>query len=143
MAKLLIGTTRYFSVAHADFCRIPGYLILEPLTAAPHLWMLPDQAQIELGRLQASCAQAIQELVSPERIYYLVFAEENPVYHCHIFPRSAEATARYREHFPEKGPSIRGPLFFDWARDYYKGDASGDPEIADVIGKLAPLIGLH
>ena len=87
MAKLLIGRTNYFSVEHAHSCRIPGYLILEPLTAVPNMWTLEERAQIELGRLQANCAKAIQDNVSPIRIYYLVFAEENPTYHCHIFPR--------------------------------------------------------
>jgi hypothetical protein len=66
--RLLIERTEYFSVEHAHCCNVPGYLIIEPVPRTPNLWLLSEQAQQQLGQLQARCARAMQEVVQPLRI---------------------------------------------------------------------------
>ncbi len=138
--RLLIERTEYFSVEHAHCCNVPGYLIIEPVPPTPNIWLLSEQAQQELGQLQARCARAIQEVVQPLRIYCLTFAEEVVNYHCHLFPRSVEGTSLYLKDFPEQAQLIRGPLFFDWARERYHEDVVGNSAILKVVDRIRSLI---
>lgn len=140
MTNLLIERNEYFTVEHARSCNIPGYLIIEPQTPVTYIWKLPRRAQQELGMLQARCSRAVQEAVSPMRVYCLTFAEESLNYHCHIFPRSLDATAQYLEEFPKQKELIHGPLFFDWARERYRGDVLSNLNILGVVEKIRTLI---
>lgn len=139
MTSLLIERTAYFSVEHAHSCNVPGYLIIEPLTPTPNIWLLPELAQRELGQLQPRCGQLIQEVIQPARIYCLTYAEEIVNYHCHVFPRSVEATCEYLKEFPEQAQLIRGPLFFDWARERYHEDVVGNSAILNLVERIRHL----
>jgi diadenosine tetraphosphate (Ap4A) HIT family hydrolase len=140
---LLVKITRHFVVAHAAKCVVPGYLIIQPLRPVRDLWMLSRAAAGELGRLQAACAMALNQAASPLRVYCLAFGEESRTYHCHVFPRSEQVTSQYLKVSLGEQTPVSGPVLFDWARTQYRGTASRDARVCDMVEKLRSFFEKH
>jgi diadenosine tetraphosphate (Ap4A) HIT family hydrolase len=147
-SALLVLATRHFVIRHVRDRVIPGYLIIAPIEARDSISELSLDAQRELGTLLASCGAAISKVVSPERIYFATFSEEDRTFHMHVSPRTEEATAEYVRARNSVERLIRGPLFFDWARDQYRGDAAQCEHVRKAVtalqselqGSLAPTV---
>jgi diadenosine tetraphosphate (Ap4A) HIT family hydrolase len=133
---LLVLETRQFVVKHVRDRLIPGYLIIAPRETKESICELSPEAQRELGTLLTSCTAAISKVLSPERIYFATFSEEDRTFHVHVFPRTAEATIEYARTRNSIESLIRGPLFFDWARDWYRGDAAQCSHVLKTVTAL-------
>jgi diadenosine tetraphosphate (Ap4A) HIT family hydrolase len=110
----------YFNVDHCRDCRVPGYLIVSPVTPVPSLAALSKETQRDLGPILAAATSAIINVIAPIKIYCALFGEEHQHVHFHLFPRTAGTTAEFLEMFPAQRNEIHGPVLLDWARSRYR-----------------------
>jgi diadenosine tetraphosphate (Ap4A) HIT family hydrolase len=127
---------RWFAVKQCGDCIVPGYLLIAPISPVREIMGLPESALCELGAVQARCVATINYVLKPLRVYLASFGESAETFHCHVFPRTSALTAKYLEMVGSKGSVIRGPIVLDWARDYYRGDPRGNPQVLKIIAAL-------
>jgi len=131
------------SLAHADFCVVPGYLVMRMRTGAESFGDLSTGGARLLGGLLASAAAAIETVVRADRVYCLSFCEVDRVLHFHLFPRSAALLAAYREASGVPGGPVDGPAVFAWARETFPAGTvppADWPKVADVCQALREML---
>jgi diadenosine tetraphosphate (Ap4A) HIT family hydrolase len=131
------------TLAHADFCNVPGYLVLRVRTGAESFGDLSTKGAQRLGGLLASAAAAIETVVRADRVYCLSFCEVERALHFHLFPRTPALLAAYRESTGDTGTSVDGPAVFAWARETFPAGAelpAGWPKVAEVCESLRKIL---
>lgn len=118
----LVASTAHYRIEHCYSCAVPGYLIVAPMEDAESVFELSEPAQSELGSALARATQLVTEAVQPLRVYCAQFGEEDARLHFHVFPRSAEITARFIAEFPDQELLIHGPVLLDWARSRFAAE---------------------
>ncbi|WP_005031899.1 HIT family protein [Holophaga foetida] len=137
---LRVFEDEFFTLDGADYCAIPGYLILRCKGAATSAGELSEEEAARFGVLYAKAVKAIEELAGADRVYTLVFAEMDRRFHVHLFPRTRWMLLDYWKHHGDcqAGPA-NGPLLFEWARTTYTGQLRlpvGAPSVEDVLERL-------
>ncbi len=136
----LITRNAHYLVEHCYSCAIPGYLIVSPTEDVESVFDLSDPARSHLGPTLALATRLVTETVRPLRVYCAQFGEEDARLHFHIFPRSAEITARFVAEFPEQARLVHGPVLFDWARSTFAAsEAEVWSAVSPVIDKMREL----
>ena len=99
---------------------------MSPAGAVESIARLPGPARDALGPTLAHAVGLVTAAVDPLRVYCAQFGEEDSRLHFHVFPRTAEVTARFVAEFPDQAQLIHGPVLLDWARSAY---AAGRDEV--------------
>lgn len=115
----------YFRIEPCVSCPIAGYLIVGPRVPVSSLSQLSSDAQASLGPTLAAATRAIEAAIRPDRVYCLLFAEETPSVHFHLFPRAKWLLSRYASSHPTDG-EVSGPRLLDWARQTFRSPISAD-----------------
>jgi len=115
----------HFRIEPCSNCPIGGYLIVSPRVPVSSLSQLSSEAQASLGSTLAAVTRAIEVVVRPKRVYCLLFAEETPSVHFHLFPRADWLLSQYARCHPADG-QISGPRLLDWARQTFRSPVSAD-----------------
>ena len=125
-----------FTIDGADYCAIPGYLILRAKSGATSIGEFSPEEAGRYGQLYARTVKAIEEVAGADRVYTLVFAEMDRRFHVHLFPRTRWMLLDYWEQHGEcqAGPA-NGPLLFEWARTTYL-DPEALPAQAPTVGEI-------
>ena len=142
-AALVILKSEFATLEHADFCGVPGYLVLRVRTGAESFGDLSTPGAARLGGLLASAAAAIETTVKAERVYCLSFCEVERGLHFHLFPRTAALLAAYQESTGTVGLPVDGPAVFAWAREAFAAGnplPAGWPKVADVCEALREML---
>jgi len=109
-----------FTLEGADYCAVPGYLILRCKGGATSAADLSPEEAARFGVLYARAVRAIEEAAEADRVYTLVFAEMDRRFHVHLFPRTRWMLLDYWKHHGEcQAAPANGPLLFEWARTNY------------------------
>lgn len=141
--ETLILVDEFSTLAHADFCAVPGYLVLRVRTRAESFGDLSTGQAQRLGGLLASASSAIETVTKADRVYCLSFCEVDRKLHFHLFPRTEALLAAYQEATGTAGQTVDGPALFAWARATYPvGTAmpAGWPKIADICVALREML---
>ncbi len=123
--KTNLCANAYFRIEPCVSCPIAGYLIVSPHVPVSSLSRLSPEAQASLGPTLAAVTRAIEDVVRPERVYSLLFAEETRSVHFHLFPRADWLLSRYGSSHPSDG-QVSGPRLLDWARQTFRSPVSAD-----------------
>ena len=124
---------------HADYCAVPGYLILRLRTAVESLAQLDSEAAARVGQVMSRAARAIERAVGAERVYCLSFCEVDRQLHFHLFPRSRRLLDAYETATTTTGEPVNGPLLFEWARTTFAEGRSlpdGFPSVTDTCLRI-------
>lgn len=135
----LIWEDDFASLAQADFCTVPGYLVLRTRIGVQSLGELDPTGACKLGGLLAAAVAAIEATTRADRVYCLSFCEVDRNLHFHLFPRTAALLMAYQEASGTTGQPVNGPLLFEWARDVFVPGSSlpaGWPPLAEVCDQL-------
>src|SRR6266581_870795 len=95
-----VCSNAHFRIEPCVSCPIAGYLIVSPRLAVSSLSQLSSDAQSLLGTTLAAATRAIEAVVRPEHVYCLLFAEETPSVHFHLFPRTDWLLSQYMRTHP-------------------------------------------
>jgi diadenosine tetraphosphate (Ap4A) HIT family hydrolase len=125
----------HFRIEPCIRCPIAGYLIVSPQPPASSLSELSPNVLASLGPTLATATRVIEEIVRPERVYCLLFAEETRSVDFHLFPRADWLFSRYARAHPDD-PGISGPRLLDWARRTFRS-----PLALTTIRPLKPFFG--
>jgi diadenosine tetraphosphate (Ap4A) HIT family hydrolase len=140
---LSILVDEFATLSHADFCGVPGYLVLRVRTGAESFGDLSTPGAKRLGGLLASAAAAVETVVRADRVYCLSFCEVDRTLHFHLFPRTAALLAAYREATGHSLGPVDGPAVFAWARGTFPAGAAlpaGWPKVPDVCQALREML---
>jgi len=105
-----------FIVVPCRDCDVPGYLILIPRAETAMIKNLSPASQAGLGAILGKVESAVKLATNADRIYILRFSEALESVHFHIFPRTGELAAQFRQETKTVESGINGPLLFAWAR---------------------------
>jgi len=106
-----------FTLEAADFCTVPGYLILRVPDGVTRLAGLEPEAARRLGELLARALAAIEAVTGADRVYVLSFCEVDRRLHFHLFPRTAWLLEAFRAATGAGlADPVDGPALFQWAR---------------------------
>jgi len=135
----------HFTLEAADFCSVPGYLILREAGGVSRLAGLEPEKARALGEALARASAAIEAATGAERVYVLSFCEVDRRLHFHLFPRTVWLLETFRA-ATGAGPAdaVDGPALFGWARAAcVPGRAlpAGAPAPADVAAALRTALG--
>jgi diadenosine tetraphosphate (Ap4A) HIT family hydrolase len=142
-ANLTILENEHAVLAHADFCSVPGYLVLRMRKDVESFGDLSTPGAQRLGGLLASAAAAIETVTKADRVYCLSFCEVDRRLHFHLFPRTDELLAEYQEATGTAGQAVDGPALFTWARANFPADRTppaGWPKVGDVCAALRDIL---
>lgn len=132
-----------FTLEQADFCGVPGYLVLR-VKGVQSMGDLSTARAQKLGLMVASAAGAIETILKADRVYCLSFCEVDRGLHFHLFPRTAGVLAAWQAASgAAEGAPIDGPALFRWARESYAAGATpppGMPSVAEACDKLRGLL---
>ncbi len=139
----LILADEFTSLEHADFCGVPGYLVLKVKTRAESFGDLSTGQAQRLGGLLASASSAVETVTKADRVYCLSFCEVNRKLHFHLFPRTEGLLAAYQEATGSADQPVDGPALFAWARKAFPPGApvpAGTPKVADICVALREML---
>jgi diadenosine tetraphosphate (Ap4A) HIT family hydrolase len=142
-ASLVILKSEFATLAHADFCTLPGYLVLRVMTGAESFGDLSTPGAQRLGGLLASAAAAIETVVKADRVYCLSFCEVERALHFHLFPRTPALLAAYQEATGTAGQPVDGPALFTWTRRAFAAGQplpAGWPKVSEVCEALREML---
>lgn len=111
----------FVTLDHANYCSIPGYLILRTKAEVESLAQLDDRSAAHVGMVLARAARAIEGAVGAERVYCLSFCEVDRRLHFHLFPRTRRLLEECASATGTAGEEVNGPLLFEWARTTFVG----------------------
>ena len=127
-----------FTLSQANFCAVPGYLILRLKGPPRSLGELDLPSAEALGRLLSAGVAALERTTGAERVYLLTFAEVDRQFHVHLLPRTdwlgrawAVATGAAADE------PIDGPALFQWCRATFR-HAADLPTEAPRLDELLP-----
>lgn len=129
-----------FTLDGADYCAIPGYLILRRKGEATSIGEFSADEAARFGVLYARAVKAIEEATGADRVYTLVFAEMDRRFHVHLFPRTRWMLLDYWKHHGEcQAAPANGPLLFEWARTSYTAQdrlPAVAPSVMDTLARM-------
>ena len=137
----LIYEDEHVTLRQAEFCAIPGYLVLRLKNGAESMADLAPGEARHVGLVLSKTARVLEEAVGAERVYILSFAEIDRRLHFHLFPRTAQILSAFCEATGGDPKAVNGPVLFEWARESYppgrlpSGDASGAAAILEDLGR--------
>ena len=140
---LMILQDEVASLEHADFCSVPGYLVLRVRTGAESFGDLSSPGAQRLGGLLASAASAVETVVKADRVYCLSFCEVDRGLHFHLFPRTAELLEHFRQETGSIDTAIDGPALFTWAREAFPAGTpvpGNWPDVQEVCAALREML---
>ncbi|MDX2475585.1 MAG: hypothetical protein QNL91_17985 [Candidatus Krumholzibacteria bacterium] len=140
---LTILETPDATLSHADFCAVPGYLVLRMRNGAESFGDLSTPGSQRLGGLLASAAAAVETVVKADRVYCLSFCEVERTLHFHLFPRTEALLEAYCAATGAPKKPVDGPAVFAWARAAYPVGAdlpAGWPQVDDVCVALREML---
>ena len=111
-------------VKQADFCAVPGYLVVTLTNGAESLADLSEETSQQLGALLSKTAAAIEQATAADRVYCLSFCEQLRTLHFHLLPRTSQLLTDYQQATNCADQAINGALLFEWARDNYPAGAA-------------------
>lgn len=136
----LIHEDSRFTLGQADFCALPGYLVLRLKGPPRSLGELDLPSAEALGRLLWAAVAALERTTGAERVYLLTFAEVDPQFHVHLLPRTAWlGRAWAAANSATAGEPIDGPALFQWCRASYRDTADLPAEASRLDELLPPL----
>lgn len=94
-ARLLFETEH--TTLHQAAYRVPGYLIVQPKSAAETLGQLAPEALADFFSALLLAETFVGRVIQPERIYLLKFAEFMPQLHMHVLPRTTFLGRTYEQ----------------------------------------------
>ena len=124
------------TLQQADFCAIPGYLVLRLKKGAESMADLEPADARHVGLVLSRAARVLEEGAGAERVYILSFAEIDRRLHFHLFPRTAQILSAFCEATGGDPKAVNGPLLFEWAREAYP---AGEPPSGDWSAAAAVL----
>ena len=142
-SALLILKDDLAILEHAEFCAVPGYLVLRVKSGAESFGDLSTPKAQRLGGLLASAAAAVETTLKADRVYCLSFCEQDRGLHFHLFPRTEALLAAYHEATGTAGQPVDGPAVFAWARKAFPAGATlpaGWPKVPDVCQALREML---
>lgn len=140
-ARGLVYEDAVVTLRQADFCAIPGYLVLRLKNGAESMADLEPAEARHVGVMLARAARVLEDAAGAERVYILSFAEIDRRLHFHLFPRTAQILSAFCEATGGDPRAVNGPVLFEWARESYppgeppSGDASGAAAILEDLGR--------
>ena len=123
----------------AEFCALPGYLVLRLKGAERSLGGLDPETAAALGVLLARTACALEEVARADRVHVLSFAEVDRQLHFHLVPRSGWLAEAFRAATGAGEGPVDGPRLFQWVREVYLATTDLPPAAPDLAGILADL----
>lgn len=126
-----------FELRQANFCALPGYLILRLAGPARSLGELDEATAAALGALLTRAARALEEVAGADRVYVLSFAEVDRQLHFHLLPRSSWLAEAFRLATGAGAGPIDGPRLFQWVREVYLAATDLPPAAPDPVALLA------
>ncbi len=76
-----------------------------------------------LGGTFALRANLLEKVLSPERIYFARFGEQDSSFHFHIFPRTKWIREEFLKAHSNTEPVIDGPRLLSWVRERFKAES--------------------
>ena len=132
-----------FQLRQAEFCALPGYLVLRLSGETRSLGELDGATAEALGRLLFWAARALEEVAEADRVYVLSFAEVDRQLHFHLLPRSSWLADAFRAATGAGAGPVDGPRLFQWAREVYLRPADlppAAPGLADTLGRVRQVL---
>jgi len=132
-----------FTLEQSAECTIPGYLVLRLKGPERSLAELEPETAKRLGEMLRRTVAAIEQAVTPERVYVLSFCEVDPRLHFHLFPRSAWLLREYGKANDCANDPVNGPRLFEWARAAFGPGSTlprGIPDHESVCGALREIL---
>ena len=129
------------TLGQADFCAIPGYLVLRLKNHAESMADLKPAEARHVGLILARSARVLEEAAGADRVYILSFAEIDRRLHFHLFPRTDEILAAFCEATGGDPKAVNCPMLLEWARQAYppgdlpSGDAASAAAILEDLGR--------
>lgn len=120
-----------FTLEQADFCDLPGYLILRPVSAVRSLSELSADEASRLGVLLSAAVAALEAVAAAERVHVLSFCEVDWRLHFHLLPRSEALRRAYQDATGTTGAPVDGARLFDWTRATFPAGASLPADFPD------------
>ncbi len=127
------------TLQQADFCAVPGYLVLRLKNGAESMADLAPAEARHVGLMLSRTARVLEEAAGAERVYILSFAEIDRRLHFHLFPRTARILDAFCEATGGDPASVNGPMLFEWARTAWpagRAPEPGDPDTAAILDDL-------
>lgn len=116
----IIFENELFLLEQADFCPLPGYLILKLKNDVYSMSELNPSDSQHLGQVLALATEAIERIVLAKRVYCLSFCELEPKLHFHLFPRTETLATLYATDNHSNTADLNGALLFEWTRTRFK-----------------------
>jgi diadenosine tetraphosphate (Ap4A) HIT family hydrolase len=127
-----IYRSAFFKLSQAYSFQVPGYLILETLAPARRFADIPSEADADLMSCFRVAERVLNDLLSPERIYFLRFGESTENIHFHIVPRTAAIADRYGR--PAEGEeALNGAGIVSWLWANHKGLGHAEADLIAFI----------
>jgi diadenosine tetraphosphate (Ap4A) HIT family hydrolase len=126
----------------ADFCAIPGYLVLRVKGPQESMSELEPDAARHVGYVLSRAARVLERAAGADRVYILSFAEVDRRLHFHLFPRTPAMQSAYAEELTVGSDPLNGPLLFEWARHRYPAGSFG-PEDLDLVADVRRAIAVE
>jgi diadenosine tetraphosphate (Ap4A) HIT family hydrolase len=141
--SLKIYEDNLLKIEQADFCSVPGYLLIRIKHDIYSLADLKPKQSQHLGLILSKTAQALQNTLNAERIYCLSFCELDPRLHFHLLPRTKLLLQLYYQDTDSDNEPINGALLFEWARASFvcsEQIPEGFPSLLDLCAQLQILM---
>ena len=106
-------------IRQADFCAVPGYLVLSLKNNAESWGDLSIEQAQQLGVVMSKTIAAMEQVTGADRVYCLSFCEQLRTLHFHLLPRTTLLLQRYHQATGTGQEPVNGPLLFEWVRDTY------------------------
>lgn len=128
----IIFQTKYWSCDHAFDIPLPGFLFLKTNRHVESITNLNENEAKELGPALLKITKAIDEILTPERIYVLRYGEVIKHVHFWLLPRTYEVLKNCG-----KGPeSVRTIV------DFYRNNVSMKDKEKEILGTVEKLRGV-
>lgn len=125
---------RLVTLEEADFCAIPGYLVLRVKGSQESMSELEPDSARHVGYVLSRAARVLERAAGADRVYILSFAEIDRRLHFHLFPRTSAMQSTYAEELGPGQDPLNGPLLFEWARHRYPVGSFGPADLDVVAG---------
>lgn len=142
--SMVVYESDFFNISQADFCSVPGYLILRCNRDVESLSQLAPEELADFGELISKSVAVIEHAVQADRVYTLSFCEVDRQLHFHLFPRTDWLKEAYQFATETDSEPVNGALLFEWSRQQYlkQADLPEDiPTVKEMVEKIRACFG--